>query len=169
MFKAGDMVKCIRHYDNTHYPKGYEFVVTSVEEINNLWIVGGVSKGGIPSKVYAKDVILVNAPIFKVGDIVTLTKDHATLQSMGMKTGVQFQLVNGYDYKLPHPVVAYIHTKCWVALIDNNGELTQFASFFEHTKEEKQNDKTCTCDSLILFRKGCQCGAVQKRQWGLRA
>lgn len=27
--------------------------------------------------------------------------------------------------------------------------------------------KPCTCDSLELSRKGCQCGAIAKRKWGL--
>jgi hypothetical protein len=32
-----------------------------------------------------------------------------------------------------------------------------------------QDLKPCMCDSKMLFNKGCQCGAVAKKQWGLRA
>jgi hypothetical protein len=28
--------------------------------------------------------------------------------------------------------------------------------------------KPCTCDSLELMRKGCLCGSIEKKQWGLR-
>ena len=117
--------------------------------------------------------------MFKVGDHVRLVKENATLRYMGMGIGDEFVLIDSIQN---HKAVAYFNDNAWVAILDPDGKETQYANYFEHVEKTewkswpnglavnpKETEKPCTCESLVLFRKGCQCGAVKKQQWGLRA
>lgn len=84
-------------------------------------------------------------------------------------TGFEVELSQYVDspyYALEYTVVEG-HTQD--AFLDNHGMMVS-SDLYRIINEDSGPPpfkKECVCDSRVLFHKGCQCGAVKKKQWGL--
>lgn len=107
--------------------------------------------------------------MFKIGDRVKVIDTfHAGYWPNGTEFVIEDIILN-LDTRSTHlkglsynGILGTIHiNRC--ELVTSNIEI-----LFKNVNVKEEN-KPCTCDSMDLFRKGCTCGAVNKRQWGLAA
>lgn len=98
---------------------------------------------------------------FKPGDLVIIKPDKKHLNNF-ITLNQAYEVVKCEEY----PFGLYIK--------DDSGFITNyFTEDFDLYKvsrsyEPEKTEKQCVCESRDLMWHGCKCGAVEKKQWGLR-
>jgi len=99
---------------------------------------------------------------FNVGDILSYTNERCLLK-------INSILLRTYDTTvMEYPNHPKYVNKPFILNFDAADMLYKLISS-TNSNSEVILTKECTCESLILFRKGCQCGHIKKQQWGIRA
>lgn len=183
MFKVGDMVECI---DPGHYnslTKGIIYEVLGYDATFSkptIYVKGDDgNKGNVNADRFklanSQTTSITNPPttnpnsVFKVGDIIEhKIPGECTLRVESINHN------NNRNYAT-HVVFCknaiYTNTKFVIDMeaAESNYTLVNNPKVnFSDAPKSIKDVKPCTCENLVLFRKGCMCGAVVKQNWGLQ-
>ena len=197
MFKKGDIVEVISLSPGMRgYTIGNKYEVCKDCDVNDYYRINGANVPwcstvscdlGVPNSIPFCDVKVVGKaagsimvthgnpwinppfatagvlaiPKFKKGDRVECLKD-----SPGYLTAGKFYIIQN---SMGDQVFMTNDNGLYDGFNETFFKLAFQGTKIDMSKNPSQKENICTCESLMLFRHGCKCGAIKKQKWGLGA